>query len=118
MSAEISLQSVVLGFSEKRPAFSSRLNQGQSHKPLISAADATEELPKQMTSTGSGESKNQAPSLNRKLEYEINFESHEVVVKVIDGNTGEVIRQIPQEDFLRLTQKVSEFNRRVFEEFA
>ena len=50
-------------------------------------------------------------SLNRKVDYHIEEDSNEVVVKIRDGETGEIIRQIPEEELLRLTNRISDFNK-------
>ena len=61
---------------------------------------------------------NLAQSLNRKVDYYIQQESNEVVVKIRDGETGEIIRQIPEEEFLRLTNRISDFNENILDEIA
>ena len=53
--------------------------------------------------------------LNRKVDYHIE-EGNEVVVKIRDGETGEIIRQIPEEEFLRLTNRISEFNKSILDQ--
>ena len=53
--------------------------------------------------------------LNRKVDYHIE-ENNEVVVKIRDGETGEIIRQIPEEEFLRLTNRISEFNKSILDQ--
>ena len=54
-------------------------------------------------------------SQTRKVDYYIEQGSNEVVVKIRDGESGEVIRQIPQEEFLRLTNRISEFNKNIID---
>jgi flagellar protein FlaG len=41
-------------------------------------------------------------SLNNHLQFSIDDKTESVVVKLIDGDTGEVLRQIPPEEVLRL----------------
>ena len=53
-----------------------------------------------------------------KVDYYIEQGSNEVVVKIRDGESGEVIRQIPQEEFLRLTNRISEFNKNIIDSTA
>ena len=55
-------------------------------------------------------------SLNRKIDYHIQQENNEVVIKIRDGETGEIIRQIPQEEFVRLMDRISEFNKNILNE--
>ena len=57
-------------------------------------------------------------SQTRKVDYYIEQESNEVVIKIRDGESGEVIRQIPQEEFLRLTNRISEFNKNIIDSTA
>ncbi len=85
----------------------------------------TKDLPrKEKVSTGtqgSGpvETKNRlAQSLNRKIDYHIQQDNNKVIIQVRDGETGEVIRQIPQEEFVRLADRISEFNRSIVDDFA
>jgi flagellar protein FlaG len=57
-------------------------------------------------------------ALNRRLEFEVNHESHEVIVKVIDGETDKVIKVFPPEELQRLHDSIKEtigllFNERV-----
>ena len=55
-------------------------------------------------------------SFNRKVDYHIEEDSNEVVVKIRDGETGEIIRQIPEEEFLRLTNRISDFNKSILDQ--
>ena len=56
-------------------------------------------------------------SLNKnKIDYQVNTETNELVVRVLDSESGEVIRQIPGEDFLRLTSRIREFNQKILNE--
>jgi flagellar protein FlaG len=41
-------------------------------------------------------------ALNDHLQFSVDSTSNSAVVKLIDGNTGEVLRQIPAEEVLRL----------------
>ncbi len=52
-------------------------------------------------------------SVHRDLHFTVDQESQRTVVKVIDGDSGEVIRQIPDEIFLELARRLNddgEFN--------
>jgi flagellar protein FlaG len=46
--------------------------------------------------------------LNRKLKFSVNRELNQVVVKVIDGNTDKVIRELPPEELQRLHLRIRE----------
>ena len=53
-------------------------------------------------------------SLNKnKIDYQVNLETNELVIRVLDSESGEVIRQIPDEEFLRLTSRITEFNQKI-----
>ena len=66
-------------------------------------------------STAGGIKSNPVHSLNRKVDYHIE-ENNEVVVKIRDGETGEIIRQIPEEEFLRLANRISDFNKNILDQ--
>jgi flagellar protein FlaG len=47
-------------------------------------------------------------ALNRRLKFEVDHESHEVTVKVIDGATDKVIKILPPEELQRLHDNIKE----------
>ena len=51
-----------------------------------------------------------SPLQVRKLEFSIAEESGRTVVKVIDKDNDDVIRQIPSEEFIRVAQKISDLS--------
>ena len=56
-------------------------------------------------------------TLNKnKIDYQVNLETNELVIRVLDIESGKVIRQIPGEEFLRLTSRITEFNRKILSE--
>ncbi|HOO46924.1 MAG TPA: flagellar protein FlaG [Deltaproteobacteria bacterium] len=42
--------------------------------------------------------------MNRSIQFSIDERSHDIVVKVVDKESGEVIRQVPPENVLRLRE--------------
>ena len=48
-------------------------------------------------------------NLNRNLEFSINQDNGGVLVKVVDANTREVIRQIPSEEVLVLARNIDRY---------
>jgi flagellar protein FlaG len=46
--------------------------------------------------------------MNRRLKFEVDHESHEVTVKVIDGETDKVIKILPPEELQRLHNNIKE----------
>ncbi|GHV74016.1 hypothetical protein AGMMS49940_13180 [Spirochaetia bacterium] len=47
-------------------------------------------------------------AMNRRLKFEVDHESHEVTVKVIDGETDKVIKILPPEELQRLHNNIKE----------
>ena len=45
---------------------------------------------------------------NKKLKFAVNRELNQVIVKIIDGSTDEVVKEIPSEEIQRLQAKVNE----------
>ena len=45
-------------------------------------------------------------AFNRRLKFEVDHESRDVIVKVIDSETDKVIREIPPEELQRLHQRI------------
>lgn len=56
-----------------------------------------------------------AKSLNRRLNFSVDKSTGELVVKVIDVDTDEVIRQIPPEEMLRLIARFDQTNALIFD---
>ena len=54
--------------------------------------------------------------INRKIDYHIEQDSNELVIKIRDKETGEIIKQIPEEEFLRLTNRISDFNKSILDQ--
>jgi flagellar protein FlaG len=48
---------------------------------------------------------------NRNLEFSVDAGTQQVVVKLTDTETGEVIRQIPSEEALAISRSIGEFQR-------
>ncbi len=46
--------------------------------------------------------------LNRTIRLEVDRELHCVIAKIIDKTSGDVIRQIPPEEFIELAKKIRE----------
>ncbi|MFU8788423.1 MAG: flagellar protein FlaG [Methylobacter sp.] len=45
---------------------------------------------------------------NRSLKFEVDDSTQKVVVKVVDSNTGDVVRQIPSEEMLDFVKRMQE----------
>ena len=47
-------------------------------------------------------------NLHRNLQFSVDDESGETVIKVVDSETNEVVRQIPSEEIVRLRRRLKE----------
>ena len=56
--------------------------------------------------------------LHRELQFSVDDESGETVIKVVDRETDEVVRQIPSEDVVRLRQRLQEAAGAIFQDSA
>lgn len=57
-------------------------------------------------------------SLSRNLEFTVDEESKENVVKVVDTDTGDVIRQIPSEETLRIAKALDQLQGLIIQQKA
>ena len=55
-------------------------------------------------------------TLNVSLDFQIDDKTNEVIVRVCDKATGEVIRQIPAEDVVRLREQLEEYRGALFDD--
>ena len=58
----------------------------------------------------------QIHSINREVDYHIEQGSNDLVIIILDKETWEIIRQIPEEEFLRLTNRISDFNKSILDQ--
>jgi flagellar protein FlaG len=47
-------------------------------------------------------------NLHRNLQFSVDDESGETIIKVVDSDTNEVVRQIPSEEVVKLRQRMKE----------
>ncbi len=57
-----------------------------------------------------------AKKLNSQVRFEVDLETKDLIVKVVDKETNEVIRQIPSEEMVRLASHVEELRGLIFNE--
>lgn len=55
-----------------------------------------------------------AQSVQRKLEFSVDEESGKTVIKVIDKESGEMVRSIPSEEVLNMQQRLRETSEAIF----
>ncbi|MDR1220903.1 MAG: flagellar protein FlaG [Treponema sp.] len=56
-------------------------------------------------------------TLNKKLKFIVDHKSHEILVRVIDPETGEVVNVLPPKELRRLHGKITETIGVLFDEF-
>ena len=54
--------------------------------------------------------------MNRSIQFDIDDSSNDIVVKVVDKESGEVIRQLPPESAMRLREHMAEVSGLIVEE--
>ncbi len=80
-------------------------------------SERTSDLPESIPVSPSSETQVDLNSLdNHKVNYQVNQETDELVIRIVDKESGEVVQQIPGEEFLRLTSRIAEFNQKILDE--
>lgn len=59
--------------------------------------------------------RSQMQHIQRDLSFSVDDSTGDVVVRVIDGESGKIVRQIPSEEILRLTERLDEMRSLLFE---
>ncbi len=52
--------------------------------------------------------------LDRKIQFEVASETEDVVVKIVDRETGQTIRQIPPQELVKLASRMEEIHEIIF----
>lgn len=52
--------------------------------------------------------------IQRNLDFSVDDSSGQIVVKVIDGESGQLVRQIPSEELLRLSERLEDMRSLLF----
>lgn len=82
----------------------------------ISAAQQQDAVPSQAELDNAVSSLNEhMQSIRRDLNFSVDEDSGRVVVKVVDTETNEVIRQIPSEEVMALARGIKDYSNRLFE---
>ncbi len=92
------------------------VNQGNSEQLARQAKEKLQEKrqPSQDELTQALEVTNQLSSLQqRKLQFTSSQEDGRTIIKVVDRENDEVIRQIPSEDFVKLAKRISELTQQL-----
>lgn len=83
-----------------RDSVSNRLETGTETKLLKLSLEETRKLAEQIQKYLS--------EINISLSFDVDDKTHDIVVKIINRETGKLIRQIPPEELLKLRQKLEE----------
>ncbi len=59
--------------------------------------------------------RSQMQHIQRDLSFSVDDSTGDVVVRVIDGDSGKIVRQIPSEEILRLTERLDDMRSLLFE---
>ena len=118
MSAEILFETTGRQWTDKSVIKHNSMQIGFKKGGAISIPKDKTALPEAQRSFSEETKRSLTRSLNRKIDYNIQQEGNAVIIRVLDGETGEVIRQIPQEEFVRLVDRISEFNKNILDETA
>jgi uncharacterized FlaG/YvyC family protein len=51
-----------------------------------------------------------------KVDYQINQKTDEVIIRILDTESDEVVQQIPGKEFLRLFSRITDFNKKIIDE--
>ena len=51
-----------------------------------------------------------------KVDYQINQETDEVIIRILDSESDEVVQKIPGKEFLRLFSRIADFNKKILDE--
>lgn len=79
------------------------VREAASSEPPVDVGEAVERI------------RTQVQSLQRNLDFSVDDSTGQVVVQVVDGDSGKVVRQIPSEDILRLAERLDEMRSLLFE---
>ncbi|WP_191600975.1 flagellar protein FlaG [Marinomonas algicola] len=80
-----------------------RLSQGSEQGALVSGSSIEQIQEEDVSLTN--QKMNQ---LNVQLSFEVSEESNQRIVRVIDQESGEVVRQMPSEEFLKMSERIDE----------
>lgn len=90
------------------PADSSTLNLSSNVRELKIAGSTTTSLDgvtrSEDVQAAMTQVRGQFQNVRRELEFSVDEKLHKVIIIVHDGETGEVVRQIPSEEFIRMAR--------------
>jgi len=92
----------------ERPVLSgpSRESMGQVRDEKQQTTDMVQKLDAEETKEALNDLNEQLKRMNRTIRFSIDEELQDVVVKVVDKSSGEIVSQIPPEGVLRLRERI------------
>ena len=54
--------------------------------------------------------------VKHKVDYQINQETDEVIIRILDTESDEVVQQISGEEFLRLFSRINDLNKKIIDD--
>jgi len=87
---------------------------GSAPQPLNEMPRAAEASPKESAYSAVDKFKTLVQELQRNLDFSVDEASGQVVVKVVDGESGKLVRQIPSEELLRLSERLEDMRSLLF----
>lgn len=84
----------------------------------LAAAEAPVEMPREQLESVVANMQSAMQSIRRDINFQLDDSTGRVVVKVVDGSSGEVVRQIPSEDALELAARLEDMRSLLFSEEA
>lgn len=94
----------------ERPGGGSLKKAQDSHSGLLKEAEEVKkDLTPQSIDTIATDMQARLKRLNTELRLEVDQKSDKVIVKIVDQGTKQVIRQIPSEELLAISERLEEF---------
>lgn len=91
-----------------RQEVSQELPQSGNMLPLEQSSESEKELPREKLEKAVSHLSDYVQTVSRELQFEIDDDINDVIVTVVDRDTGDVIRQIPQDEVVRMARYLSE----------
>lgn len=86
----------------------------ENQQPVVTAHAASSQVtqPSEAQLQGALDKINQAMRQNNtNLEFSIDQESKQMLIKVVDSSTGEIIRQFPSKEILAISESIDQFQK-------
>lgn len=84
----------------------------------LAVSEASAEMPREQLESVVANMQSAMQSIRRDINFQLDDSTGRVVVKVVDGSSGEVVRQIPSEEALELAARLEDMRSLLFREEA